>query len=497
MATFGEVTSIASPFTPSTAVRRHARVQAESRPIPDATMRGLIDIGVVLGALAAVLIATNSDEMPQGLQNFLSMRVTLRNLLVLVLLLSAWRLAFRVCGLYTVRGVRSAVGERLRVCAACAAGSLMALMVPALTIGKGLRPYSLVYFFVLTTVGMLLMREARRAIARRRAPPRVLIVGTGMLAFGLWKRLRNDEDFEYELAGFLDTAEGVPASRDIAERQLGTLEDLEPLLMHRAIDEVYVALPVKSHYPEIQEIIRVCERVGVRAKYQADFFDTQVAWAAYDDPSSPTVTMHVVPTDYRLVIKRLLDIVGSVAALIVLSPVMIAIAAAIRITSPGPAFFTQERYGLNRRRFRMFKFRTMRKDAENLQADLESRNEADGPVFKIADDPRVTRLGRFLRRSSLDELPQFFNVLRGEMSLVGPRPLPLRDVSRFTSAAAMRRFSVRPGLTCLWQISGRSSLSFSDWIRLDLAYIDGWSLALDLLILLRTVPAVILGAGAR
>jgi lipopolysaccharide/colanic/teichoic acid biosynthesis glycosyltransferase len=166
------------------------------------------------------------------------------------------------------------------------------------------------------------------------------------------------------------------------------------------------------------------------------------------------------------------------------------------MTSEGPVLFAQERYGLNRRRFRMWKFRTMVADADRLQEQLEARNEAEGPVFKIARDPRVTRLGHFLRRTSIDELPQLFNVLTGEMSLVGPRPLPLRDVSRFTRMSDIRRFSVRPGLTCLWQVSGRSRLGFDEWMRLDLHYIDHWSLALDFVILARTIPAVIRGTGA-
>jgi exopolysaccharide biosynthesis polyprenyl glycosylphosphotransferase len=205
----------------------------------------------------------------------------------------------------------------------------------------------------------------------------------------------------------------------------------------------------------------------------------------------------VVPDDHRLTIKRALDVCGAAAVIVVLSPVMLAAAAAVKLTSHGPALFTQERFGLNRRRFQMLKFRTMVADAEQLQNDLEERNEANGPVFKIAADPRITRVGRFLRRTSIDELPQLFNVLRGDMAIVGPRPLPVRDVQRFTRASDMRRFSVRPGLTCLWQVSGRSNLTFEEWISLDLRYIDGWSLALDFLILLRTVPAVIRGTGAQ
>jgi lipopolysaccharide/colanic/teichoic acid biosynthesis glycosyltransferase len=204
----------------------------------------------------------------------------------------------------------------------------------------------------------------------------------------------------------------------------------------------------------------------------------------------------MVPDDFRVFVKRGIDIAGAILGMVVFGPLMLAIAAAIRLTSPGPALFVQERYGFRKRRFRMFKFRTMVPDAEKLQAELESRNEARGPQFKIRNDPRVTPIGRFLRRTSLDEFPQFLNVLRGEMSLVGPRPLPLRDVSRIDDASLMRRFSVMPGLTCLWQINGRSDTDFDQWIELDLRYIDTWSLSLDLEILLKTFPSLLSGRGA-
>ena len=208
------------------------------------------------------------------------------------------------------------------------------------------------------------------------------------------------------------------------------------------------------------------------------------------------VSLKVVQDGYRQLVKRGIDIAGAIVGLAIHTPLMLAIAVAIKLTSPGSVLFTQERYGLHKRRFRMYKFRTMVPNAETLQAGLESRNEAQGPVFKIRHDPRVTTLGRLLRKTSLDELPQLFNVLRGEMSLVGPRPLPKRDVSKFENASLMRRFSVKPGLTCLWQVNGRSNTTFSSWIKQDLLYIDSWSLALDFRILIQTIPAVLLGTGA-
>jgi lipopolysaccharide/colanic/teichoic acid biosynthesis glycosyltransferase len=203
------------------------------------------------------------------------------------------------------------------------------------------------------------------------------------------------------------------------------------------------------------------------------------------------------PSDSRLVFKRAMDVAGAAVLLVTLSPVFLVAAVMVKLTSPGPVFFAQERYGYMKRRFRMLKFRTMVADAEALQMDLEVKNEASGPVFKIRDDPRITPVGRFLRRWSVDELPQLWHVLTGEMSLVGPRPMSLRDVSRFEDPWLMRRFSMRPGLTCLWQIGGRSNLSFDRWIALDLEYIDRWSLGLDLKLLILTVPAVLSARGAK
>jgi exopolysaccharide biosynthesis polyprenyl glycosylphosphotransferase len=195
-------------------------------------------------------------------------------------------------------------------------------------------------------------------------------------------------------------------------------------------------------------------------------------------------------------VKRLIDILGAYVLLACLAPLFLVAAIAIKLTSPGPVFFIQERVGRGKRRFRLYKFRTMVADAEQKQADLEALNEAGGPVFKIKDDPRITPVGHILRKLSIDELPQLWNVLRGDMSLVGPRPLPVRAYNGFSEDWQRRRFSVRPGITCLWQINGRSSVPFEKWMELDMRYIDEWSLWLDLKILLKTVPAVLRGSGA-
>jgi exopolysaccharide biosynthesis polyprenyl glycosylphosphotransferase len=203
-------------------------------------------------------------------------------------------------------------------------------------------------------------------------------------------------------------------------------------------------------------------------------------------------------TPWRKLVKQTVDFFGALVLLLFFSPVLVFAAIAIRLTSPGPIFFRQQRSGVNGKPFTMYKFRSMVTDAEQLKKELEALNEMSGPVFKVSNDPRVTKIGSWLRKYSIDEFPQLLNVLRGDMSLVGPRPLPVDEVARFDDLAHRRRLSVKPGLTCLWQVSGRSDLcDFREWVRLDLEYIDNWSLWLDFKILCMTVPVVMLGKGAR
>jgi exopolysaccharide biosynthesis polyprenyl glycosylphosphotransferase len=273
---------------------------------------------------------------------------------------------------------------------------------------------------------------------------------------------------------------------------------LEFVMGEHPVDEVLVILPPKRYGPLVEKIVSRCEEQGVIVRVRAEMFELQTAKAYVDELEGlPILTIRSGPQDdWRLVAKRLIDALGSLILLVTLAPLFALVALAIKLDSPGPVFFAQERVGLNKRRFKMLKFRTMANGADKQQGALEALNEAEGPVFKIKDDPRVTSIGKFLRRFSIDELPQLFNVLKGDMSLVGPRPLPLRDVERIDVASQKRRFSIKPGVTCLWQVNGRSNIGFEEWVRLDLEYIDRWSLGLDMLILLKTIPAVLKGPGA-
>jgi exopolysaccharide biosynthesis polyprenyl glycosylphosphotransferase len=275
-------------------------------------------------------------------------------------------------------------------------------------------------------------------------------------------------------------------------------ERLAEFLRRTVVDEAVVYLPFASFYGHWSEVASLCAHHGIIVRLNSDTFGlSNTRWLAEEVGDGHYIATKTGAGEaWPLAVKRALDIVLSSVLLLFLAPVLIGVSIAIKLTSPGPVLFFQERIGINKRRFRICKFRTTVPNAEGLMPSLESENEVSGPVFKIRNDPRITPIGRFLRRSSIDELPQLFNVLKGEMSLVGPRPLPVRDYEGFSEDWQRRRFSIRPGITCLWQVNGRSAISFDQWMLLDLKYMDEWSLWLDLKILARTVPAVMRGSGA-
>ena len=336
---------------------------------------------------------------------------------------------------------------------------------------------------------LLSSRVFASTIGHRKA----VIIGSGPHSLSIRESARHSHS-NIEIVGCLDDAYVQSGTSEY--NHLGPISGLADLLKSHPIEMVLIGLPIKTQYDQIQSIIELCETVGVESQYMLDIFATRRPQHLNSFVHTGHRMLGHVQQDIRHFFKRTIDIVFASVFLVVAAPVMCAIAIGIKCTSAGPVFFLQKRYGLHRRVFEIYKFRTMVQDAEVRQAALESLNEASGPVFKLKTDPRITKFGSFLRKTSLDELPQLINVLRGEMSLVGPRPLPLRDVSKFDESWLLRRFSVLPGLTCLWQVGGRSNTSFEEWIRLDLKYIDGWSLGLDMQILLMTIPAVLRGSGA-
>jgi len=353
-----------------------------------------------------------------------------------------------------------------------------------------------VLLFLPIAVGIVFLKEEavrRWNLARRgnqAAHKRVILVGSSG---------RSGEDtvrLERSIAsGTLGDVE-VVARVDLADTAPSRLAEL----LHETSANAVIISPRQALFSQIEVAIQVCELEGVEVWLLADFFQTRLSQATVDELNGqPVLVFRTGPeASWQALIKSGIDFTGSVALLFATAPVMALAAIAVRLTSPGPVLFRQQRAGLNGHPFTMLKFRTMVTNAEQMQQELAQLNEMSGPVFKVTNDPRITPIGRFLRRYSIDELPQLWNVATGEMSLVGPRPLPVHEVKRFDDPAHRRRLSVKPGLTCLWQVSGRNNVSdFKEWVRLDLEYIDNWSLWLDIKILLRTVPAVFAGAGAK
>lgn len=323
-----------------------------------------------------------------------------------------------------------------------------------------------------------------------------LVIGTGEIAQRLIHLFNDQPDYGYKVVGCLDPNCDTVGNVVSGIKVFGNTDKLSDILEKRNIDEVFLAMP-SNDIQDMNKLIYLCEEVGVRFSIMADWVRPHIAKTVIRTLNDlPVITYTSTPTAVgQLLLKAAIDRIFSAIILILLSPVFLIISIVIRVTSEGPILFRQKRAGLNGRPFTMLKFRTMSLNAEKMREELEGLNEMDGPVFKIKDDPRVTPFGSFLRRTSMDELPQLINVLAGEMSLVGPRPPIPEEVEKY-ERWQRRRLSMKPGLTCFWQIAGRNEVRFDQWMELDLKYIDNWSLKLDLIILLKTIPVVLSEKGA-
>jgi exopolysaccharide biosynthesis polyprenyl glycosylphosphotransferase len=415
-----------------------------------------------------------------------------------LLLLSWWLLAFRLDVYHSRRSEPIRFELKVLLEAVVSAMGMSCLVTLA---AHGTVPVSVGYTFLAAASGLLLSRALIRGGLRLwrssgHNTRNALFAGQGETARRLVASLRRHPSLGIRSVGYITLGGEDPQLDEEGLRRVGGIEDLKHVLAQHRVDEVIICPSRSTTTGQIQHILADCEVHGVPCRVAPESLSPHMPrWAVGWVDNTPTYTFTSGQIDsFRLGIKRELDVVGSILGLVLLAPVLIACAIAVRRSGPGPILFRQARCGLRGKRFTLYKFRTMRVGAEGHLGELLARNEREGPVFKLRNDPRVTRVGRFLRRYSLDELPQLLNVLVGDMSLVGPRPPIPEEVEKY-QWWQRKRLSVKPGLTCLWQVSRRNDASFEKWMEADMNYIDQWSLTLDLKVMLKTVGAVFRGTG--
>lgn len=355
-----------------------------------------------------------------------------------------------------------------------------------------------IYFFIINNllngITICLVYEiSKRIYSNSRNRRNFIMIGSSSRSIKFTNFFEQNKTFGFYNIGYLDDKN----YSDDKIKLIGNINDLQDIIRTSIVDIIIITLPIRSYYDSIMNIIDISEVHGIPVYFMTDIFKTKYSSIVQSNvEGASSLTLHTAPLDgWNLFCKRISDIFLSIFSLIIFSPLLLLSAIAIKITDGGSIFYTQKRVGYNKRIFQMYKFRTMCRDADKIQNDFIHLNEMDGPVFKIKNDPRITTVGRILRKYSIDELPQLLNVLLGDMSIVGPRPMALRDYEGFPEDWQRRRFSMRPGLTCYWQIRGRNTLDFETWMHLDMEYIDNWSFFEDIKIILLTIPAVLKGSG--
>ncbi len=463
----------------------------------------LFDLGLVIVSfgLAWLVVYVRHGS---ALAELFSARVKLWDLVMFLALALAWHVVFSVCGMYGSKRLSTRPRESYDAFKATTFCSLCLAVVAGLSSLPMLSPRMVGVFWVLSTAfvitGRLLLRYFLAWVRLAGHNLRhLLILGSNDRALAFARSVEARPELGYRIVGFVDEDwQGIGEFKSTGRTLASDFGGLPEFLRNNVVDEVANYLPLRSFYEHASQVAALCELHGIILRFNSDIFGLKTARSRTGEFNGDHyITSYAGISDgVPMMIKRAVDIIGSLSLLFLVAPLFLIVAVLIKLTSEGPVFFLQERVGYNKRKFFIWKFRTMIPGAEKLMVELENLNEVSGPVFKIRNDPRITPLGKLLRRASIDELPQLINVLRGDMSLVGPRPLPVRDYQGFNEDWQRRRFSVRPGITCLWQVNGRCSIAFEEWMKLDLQYLDEWSLWLDLKILARTIPAVLRGSGA-
>jgi exopolysaccharide biosynthesis polyprenyl glycosylphosphotransferase len=468
-------------------------------------IREIFDLLIMTACILLSLFARYRDTAPTSFGDFLFMRVQVINFVVFMAFLLVWHGLFVFFGLYRSRRLSSMRGEILDVLkATCAGSAILFALGSAFRLATISTSHFIALFWAASTIGTVLTRLTVRLFLRAlrlkgRNSRWLLIVGTNQRAVNYARKIESKPDLGYRIVGFVENGwSGNQAFHRSGYSVVTDFEKLSDFIRTHVVDEVMICLPMKSLYEKSSEIVGLCEEQGIIVRFLSDLFNLEVASSrAETSEGDSVITIYSgAMRGWPILLKRGIDILFSLILLLLVAPWLIIVALLIKFSSPGPIFFIQERVGLNKRKFRLYKFRTMVAGAEKMMTQLEHLNELSGPVFKIKNDPRMTRVGKYLRRTSIDELPQLLNVLRGDMSLVGPRPMAVRDYEKFDQDWQRRRFSVRPGITCLWQVNGRNCVPFEKGMELDMDYIDHWSIGLDFKIIAKTIPAVLRGTGA-
>lgn len=464
--------------------------------------RLLDQLVLVVTALGVIYYRPGVDFLEAQTQAPLANRVV--DSVAMLVLVIGWVAIFDYCLRY--KGDRL-VGLRLQFKNLVKATTLSAfwfLIISAIFSIRSVDTMAVALFWaVVTTIGLMIrvglkviLMSARKSGYNYRY---LLMVGTNDRSEELARKIATRPELGYKLVGFVSESEESKLAWEQKGKGpvAGMIDDIRGILERERVDEMLVCLSLEAKFSTVTKIIANARDLGIVLRIVPEASEGSVLRKVHleEFENELVLTFFREQLLLQLLAKRIVDVGVSATTLLVLSPLLVITALLIKLTSPGPVFFAQDRVGMNQRRFRLYKFRSMVVNADQLKKELAHLNELDGPAFKMGNDPRITRIGRFIRKTSIDELPQLYNVLKGEMSLVGPRP-PLPDEVSQYEWLFRRRLSVKPGITCVWQVSGRSGTTFDEWMKMDKQYVENWSLLLDFKILLKTIPAVLLCRGA-
>jgi len=461
---------------------------------------------VILVVSLAVWIAMIPEGGSFGyIHELLSETYGWREIMGLLMLVLGWVIIFNSINHYDANRFTTLTSSIWSIVKATTCSAFLLFVIgTSLSISK--LPAQVILFFWATTtlIGIasrVVLRWILTAVRKSGFNCRqVVFVGTDAHAEGLAREIEGHKELGCRVVGFIgedEKAIGQPVSSTASWPVVASIAHIKEFLETKSVDEAIICLSVKEHFSQIYRVFELCRELGVVVRLIPNESDLQVLSRLQIESFGDfrVVTFFREKLLLQLLVKRIMDVLISAIALVILAPLMLVIAAIIKFTSPGKVFFVQERIGMNRRKFKLLKFRSMCADAEARKKDLAALNEMDGPVFKVKNDPRVTPIGRFIRKTSIDELPQLINVLKGEMSLVGPRPPLPSEVDQY-EWLHRRRLSIKPGITCLWQVNGRNTVTFGRWMEMDKEYVENWSIWLDIKILARTLPVVLLRHGA-